>query len=156
LIVAVLEDALLGGVERIDDRRLVVARRVLDRGDVEARPARVLAGRVGRRLAPLAGEHSVDRRDVALPPRRPAGRGLAGGALASIDHVEDRAARRVAFEDAAEEAGRERIVAYDAAALVDRRDGERRIVEEADEAHLGGTLRIGAVVGRTVEHEGAR
>ena len=52
----VLERALLGGLERIDDRRLVVALLLLDRGDVET----------GEALA-RTGERGIDRRDLALP-----------------------------------------------------------------------------------------
>ena len=77
----VLERALLGGLERVDDRGLLVALLlVLDRGDVEA----------GEALA-RAGERGVDRRDLALPFRRLADRGFERGAVALGDDREDRA-----------------------------------------------------------------
>ncbi len=61
----VFERALLGGVERVDDRRLLVALLLLDRGHVEA--GRAIAG---------AFERGVDRGDLALPGRRLADRGF--------------------------------------------------------------------------------
>ena len=59
----VFERALLGRVERIDDRRLLVALLLLDRGDVEA----------GRAIA-RAVERGIDRGDLALAGGRHADR----------------------------------------------------------------------------------
>ena len=81
LIDLVLERALLGGLERVDDRRLPVALLlVLDGGDEEARKA----------LA-RAGERGVDRGDLALPFRRLSDRGFERAAVALGDDGEDRA-----------------------------------------------------------------
>ena len=52
----VFQRALLGGVERVDDRGFLIALLLLDRGDEEA----------GRALA-RAVERGIDRRDLALP-----------------------------------------------------------------------------------------
>ena len=77
----VLELALLGGLERIDDRGLLVALLLLDRGDVEAR-------RSARRSP---AERRVDRRDVALaraPPRAIAASSAARSRSATTARIE--------------------------------------------------------------------
>ena len=147
LVDLVLQRALLRGLERIDDRRLLVALALLlDRGDEEAREA----------LA-RARERGVDRRDLALPVRRLADRGLQHAAIALGDDREDRAvAVALALEHRVEQPREPRVRARDPALLVHRGDRHRRVLEEAHEAHLGGALRIGAVVACAVEDEGAR
>ena len=62
LVDLVLQRALVGGLEHVDDGGLGVALVLLDRRDVEAAIA----------LA-VAGERRVDRRDLALARRRPGG-----------------------------------------------------------------------------------
>ena len=96
----VLERALLRGLERVDDRRLLIALLlVLDRGDEEAGEA--LAGAV---------ERGIDRRDLALPFRRLADGGFERGAVALGDDGEDRAvARALALERGVEQPREPRI-----------------------------------------------
>ena len=80
LVDLVLQRALAGGFERVDDGGFRIALVVLDRGDVEARPAVVAAGQRG-----------VDRRDLALPLGGSADRGLERLAVALGDDGQDRA-----------------------------------------------------------------
>ena len=149
----VLEFALLGGFQRVDDGGFLVALLFLDGGDVEAAVA------LGAARAALARKHRVDRRDVAVARRRRGDRRHERGAVALGDHGADRpmaAFAAVAAQHRVEQPREQRIGAHDAAVAVDGRDRHRRMVEEAHEADFGGALRIGAVVMGTIEHEGAR
>ena len=130
----VLELALRGGFQRIDDGRFLVALRLLDRGDVEA--AEALAA---------AGERGVDRRDVALALGRLPDRGFERRPVALGDDGADRAVRAlaVAATGAVKQPREQRIGADDAALPVDGRDRHRRMVEEAHEADFRRALRIG-------------
>ena len=141
-----LQMALLGGLERVDDGGLLIALLLLDGGDVETGEA--LAG---------AFERGVDRRDLALPLAGLADRRLEHAAVALGDDVEDRAVGGAfALEHRMEQRGQKGHSTRDLALLVDRGDRHGRVVEEARESHLGGALRVGAVVAGAVEHQRAR
>ena len=80
-------------------------------------------------------------------------RRLERGPVGFGHHRQDRAAAR---QQAFERRGEARIAAGNAAGLVDGGNGHRRVLEKAHEAHFRRALRIGAVVARAVEHQGAR
>jgi hypothetical protein len=142
----IFERALLGGVERIDDRRLLIALLLLDRGHIEA--GRAIAG---------AFKHGIDRGDIALPGRRPAQRRLERCAVALRDHRQDRAVvGALALVHRMEQPCKQRVRARDPALLVDGRDRHRGIVEEAHETHFGSAQWVGTAVAGAIEDEGAR
>ena len=123
----VLQRALLGGLDAVDDCRLVVAHLLLDRGDVEA----------GIALA-RTGERGIDRRDLALLVGCLAQRRLQRGPVALGHHRQDGAAvGTVALEHRAEQPREQHVGADDLARLVDGRDRHRGVVEEAHETHFG-------------------
>ena len=146
LVDLVLQRALLGGFDRIDDGGLVY----------RARPDPPPPSRKTART--LAAERGIDRIDLALAsgprdgsrfpaqggPVRPRPRGSSGPQ-----------GRRLGFAHRIEQAGEQRVRPRDPAIAVDRGDRHRRIVEEAHEAHFGGTLRI-AVVAGTIDDQRAR
>ena len=142
-----LERALLGDVEGVDDRRLLVAGAVLDRIDVEAGAAVALGGdggvdRPGLRRAPAMAASSAAVELVAVGPRDEVDQAPAAGHRLALGR-----SRR---------AQEGRVGAPDAAAAVDRRDRDRRVVEEAGEADLGGAERLGDVLaGAAVEDQRA-
>ena len=142
-----LELALLGGLQRVDDGRFLVALLLLDRGDIEA--AEALA---------LAGKHRIDRRDVALALRGLPDRGFERRPVALGDDGADRTVppSPLAAAHALEQPREQRIGAHDAALSVDGGDRHRRMMEKAHEADFRGALRIGAVVARAIEHQRAR
>ena len=143
-----LELALLGGVERVEERALAVAVGVADRAQPDA-----------HRAAAFPGEAEIDRRDVAAPvakPRRWRRRGWRGRPRRRAPHRAALRAGAAARQDA-EQAHERGVVAHDVAGAADRGDGDRRVVEEAREADLGGALRFVDVLARgTVEDEAAR
>jgi hypothetical protein len=143
----ILERALLRGLERVDDRRLLVALLlVLDRGDEEARKA----------LA-RAGERGIDRGDLALPFPRLPDRGFERVAVAFGDDRENRpVAGTFTLECGVEQAREARVGIRDPALLVDGRDRHWGILEEPHEADFGGALRVDAAVAGAVENECAR
>jgi hypothetical protein len=143
----VLERALLRGLERVDDRRLLVALLlVLDRGDEEAREA----------LA-RAGQRGIDRGDLALPIPRLPDRGFERVAVALGNDRENRAvAGTLALERRVEQVREARVGIRDPALLVDGGDRHRGILEEPHEADFGGALRVDAAVAGAIENEGAR
>ena len=143
LVDAVLQVALRGGLQRVDDGRLAVAVLVLDRRHEKRGPA--FAG---------AGERGFDRRNVALPLTRLADRRFERRPVALGDDRKDRAL--VAFQHALEGGSEARIVARDARGLVDGGDRHGGVLEEAHEAHFRRPLRIAAVVLGAVEHQRAR
>ncbi len=139
-----------GGLERIDDGRLLVALLVL--------LDRVTTKKLAKR-SPGAAERGIDRRDLALPFRRLADRGFERGAVAFGHDREDRAPSIAAPSPLSTGWNRpreQRRSAHDLALPVDGGDRHRRVLEEAHEAHFGGALRVGAVVARAVDHERAR
>ncbi len=89
LVELALQHPLVGGLDRVDDRRLRIVLRLLDRGDVEPRPALALpgergidrrhvgaaAGSLGERLldhqAVALGDDAEDGAALAAPPARP-------------------------------------------------------------------------------------
>ena len=101
LLHPVLERALGGGLERVDDGGLAVALGLIDRRDEERRPA------LGLR------QRRLDRRDVALAGGGLADRGLQRGPVALGHHRIDRAV--VAFAQIFEGGDEARIAARDAA-----------------------------------------
>ncbi len=108
-----LERLLLGGLNGIDDRRLLralVAGAVGDRIDVEADVPLL-----------VVGQHGVDRRNVGLALLGPVEGGGEGRTVALVDHrVEPYpAVQRVAVDDAGEERQERRIGAQDAPLGVD-------------------------------------
>src|SRR5207342_1176660 len=96
----VLERALLRGLERIDDRRLLVALLlVLDRGDEEARDGRARAAQLG-----------IGRGYLALPFPRLPDRGFERVAVALGHDLENRAvAGTLALERGVEQVREARI-----------------------------------------------
>ena len=139
------ERALLGGLDRIDDRRLAVALVLLDRRHVEA-----------RRAVGVARQRRIDRRDLALTLRGAADRGGEPRPVALDDDREDGPPlrrRRFALADAVVETRERCIGAGDPALPVDGGDRHRRVVKEPHEAHFGGALRIAALLARPIEHE---
>ena len=145
LVDLVLQRAALGGLEHVDDRGFGLALVLLDGGDEEL--AEPLLGAV---------QHHLDRRNVGLPFRRLIDRGDQQVPVALADGAEDRLRRRRIAADALRQLGVARIGPDDRAAAVDGRDGHRRVVEEAHEAHLGGALRIGTLVAGAADDQGAR
>ena len=128
-----LELALLGGVERVEERALAVAVGVADRAQPDA-----------HRATAFPDEAEIDRRDVAAPVRsRGDGTGEVG-AVALGDELRHRAALRAgaAARQDAEQAHERGVVAHDVAGAADGGDGDRRVVEEAREPDLGGALRL--------------
>ena len=137
------ERLLLGHVEGIDDRRLVVA--VLHRRQEQPHGAfGIVAGLdVDGREIGLAGEALGDRQRQRGPARL-------GD---EIGHRLLTAARVAAGHDAREG----RIGAADPTLPVERRDAKRSVVEKPREAHLGGAQGFGlARFGTAIEHHGAR
>ncbi len=106
LVDLVLQRALAGGLEHIDDGGLGVALLLLDRRDVEAAVA----------LA-AAGQARIDRRDLALPGGGLADRAFQRLAVALRHRGEDRAAVPSPFlaQRVGEHAGEQRIGARDLA-----------------------------------------
>ena len=145
LVEPVLKLALRGGFERVDDGRFLVALLLLDGGDVEAPEP----------LA-VAGERGVDRRDVALAPRRLRDGGFKRRPVALGDDGADRAVAAFRAERVVEQPREQRIGADDTAGPVDGGDRHRRVVEKTHEADFRRALRIGAVVARAIEHQSAR
>ena len=141
----VLELALRGGLQRVDDCRFLVALLFLDRGDIEAAEA-----------VAVAGERGVDRGDVALAAGGLRDGGVEHGAIALGDDGADRAGAAVDVEHLVEQPREQRIGAHDAAFAVHGRDRHRGVVKEAHEADFGGAQRIVAVVAGAIEDEGAR
>ena len=141
----VLELALLGGLQRIDNGRFLVALLFLDRRDIEAPEAFA-----------RPGQHGIDRRDVALALRGLADRGFQRRPVSFGNDGADRPAAAVAAKHALKQPCEQRVGAHNAAVPVDGGDRHRRIMKKAHEAHLRGALRLGAVVARAIEHERAR
>ncbi len=146
-----LERLLLGGVDGVDDRRLLGALAFVgvgDRAHVEADVALLVGGQDG-----------VDRRDVGLVLLGLVERGRKARPVALVDdRVEAGAAvHRVAVDDAGKQRQERGVGAQDAAGSVDSGDRHRRGVEEAREADFrraqigGGILAL-----RPVQHDGAR
>ena len=139
----ILQLALRGGFQRIDDRGFLIAFFFLDRRHIK--PAEALA-------AP--DQHRIDRGDVGLAKRRlPDGR-LQNLAVAFGDRGDDGALLGFAA-GAVEQAREQRIGAHHSPTLVDRGDRHWRVMEEANEADLGGALRIAPGLARAIEHESA-
>ena len=137
-----LQRPLLGGVDRVHDRGLALAR-ALHRRDVEARRARGVAGERRLHLARLSA--AVERRAHLR---------LEAAALALRHHGEDRTL--LAIAGAAEQAHEARVAVADPAFAVDGGDRHRRVVEEAREAHLGVAQRIARRLARAAQHQRAR
>ncbi len=139
LIDLVLQRALAGDLEHIDDRGLGIAVLLLDRRHVKAAVALAAAAQAG-----------VDRRDLALSGSGLADRTFQGLAVALGHSGEDRAA---VAQRAREHAGEQRIGARDFSGFVDGGDRHRRRLEEAHEADFRGALRIVGLAARAVEHQ---
>ncbi len=138
-----LQRPLLGDVDDVDDHHLAAAGALGHRIDEEAAGAQA-----------LAGKRRVDRRHHAGSFRGGGERGGEVGLVLVGDEIGERAGG--VRPDPRKHAQERRIGAPDAAVAVDRRDGDRRVVEEAGEAHLGGAQRLGQfLAGRAVEHHGA-
>ena len=126
-----LERALLGDVEGVDDHRVAAVGAVLDGVDVEA----------GAPLA-LAGDRHVDRRDDAGPPRRRIERRGDRRAVGLRDEIDQLPATVPPSPRLPNRRRKAALVRPIRAAPVDRGDGDRRVVEEAGEADLGGAERL--------------
>ncbi len=121
---------------------------LLDRSDVESRPAFA-----------LSGQCCVDRIDLALAPRRRGNCGVESRAVALRDDAADRVTLRrrpLALQHILEQIDKQTVAAGDTAVAVDRCDRHRGIVEEAHETHFRRPQRVDAVAARAVEDEGAR
>jgi hypothetical protein len=124
----VLEAALFGNLERIDDGRLLVV--LIDRRHVEARPT----------LA-LAGQRGVERRALAVSTGRAPNMGLQCQTIAISHDVENGCSLRMglaAEPRRLEQPGEQAICARDRARPVDRCDRHRRVLKEPHEADAGG------------------
>ena len=142
-----LQLALLGGVQRVEDGALALGFPLAHRADPDP-----------RRAPALARERKVDRRQLA-PSLRGALQGrLERAAVAFLDTVDDGAALAVAAAwQGGEEPGKGGVGAEHAPGPVDDRDGDRRVVEESCEADLRRALPFRDILaGRAVEHERAR
>ena len=127
-----LERPLLGGLERVDDGRVLAVVAFQDRADEEAD-------------APLGvvGEAGVDGGNLALPGDRRADRRRRArrGPIPAPAPAEQPPARALLAEEHHEAGVGER----DPALAVDRGDRHRRVVEEAGEAHLGDAAGLAVV-----------
>ena len=134
LVDLVLQRALPGGFERIDDRGFAVALLLLDRGDVEARRSArrspSSAASTGA-ISPCPVGGLADRRFQRL-------------AVALGDHGEDRAVvAALAFSAAWNRRANSALVRAILPALSTVAIAIGVLLEEAHEAHFGGALRIG-------------
>ncbi len=134
-----LERFLLGRVDQIDDQRRALAR-------IDAR---------GAELADplcIAQQVNIDRGPRQLARSRAAQQFVDGRAIVLGHEIGEPHPAFDALADACLARGAAGIV--DPAFLIDRRNADRRIVEEARKPHLGIAGRhLGLVAGRPVEHQ---